>query len=344
MKIPFIKRLDSSGVAHHALIALIVVVSIASFGAWRVWQSSAATVSDSSLIRVTNEKGCELAGRKWVNNDCTKECRTNAAPYKTVVGSDGENKGFCAKAVAETMGKEECVNTLHRYYVYERGCAVRVDGDNTNNAKQCLPGYPNYVAEGGKDRCVAATVVQETTTTDKYDAAKCAALGRTYDSAKAVCNRVCKADSGSLLLGATSKQYFCNKAVQTDMGNARCTELHRVWLTDGCARRADQADTNNAPQCAPGYPYYNANFKAAGSTTTTDVCEASATAAAASEAAGTPGAKSPAPATTTPGSATVRAVGTRPTRRDGGRATPVRRCHAADAHSDGARRSRARPR
>lgn len=305
MKLPSIKKLDNRGVAHHALIALIVVVSIASFGAWRVWSSSAATVSDSYLIRVTNEKGCELAGRKWdvALNDCTNTCRTNAGVYKTVIGSDGKPKGFCSLAVAETMSAEECTLTLHRYYVYERGCAKRVDGDNTNNAKQCLPGYPNYIAEAGKDKCVVATIAPPTTTTDAISAEQCAILGRTFDSSKNVCNRTCIADSGTLLLGATSKQYFCNKAVQTDMSQARCNELHRKWLTDGCARRTDQADTNNAVQCVTGYPYYNANFTAAGSSTATDVCESSKAAAISSESKGTPGAAStaPAPANSTSG-------------------------------------------
>ena len=39
------KKLNSAGLAHHFLIAVIVVVGFASFGAWRVFSSSAATVS-----------------------------------------------------------------------------------------------------------------------------------------------------------------------------------------------------------------------------------------------------------------------------------------------------------
>lgn len=45
MKLPGIKTLNSKGIAHHLLVALIVVVGFASFGAWRVFSSSAATVS-----------------------------------------------------------------------------------------------------------------------------------------------------------------------------------------------------------------------------------------------------------------------------------------------------------
>lgn len=39
------RKLNASGVGHHALIAILVISTIAGFGAWRVWQSSAATIS-----------------------------------------------------------------------------------------------------------------------------------------------------------------------------------------------------------------------------------------------------------------------------------------------------------
>lgn len=303
MKLPFIKRLNSSGVAHHALIAFFVVFAVAGVGAYRVWQSSAATLNSAYILTVNNEVGCKMSGRKWdaANNNCMTVCRPNADPYKTVIGADGNQKGFCAKAVAETISKEDCILTLHRYFLVDRGCATRVDGDNTNNAQQCLPGYPNYVAESGRDKCVAATIVTATPTTDPYDTTKCTILGRAYDTTNSACKRVCNTGAGSLLLGATSKQYFCDLAVQTNMSSTRCAELHRKWLTDGCARRPDQVDTNNAPQCESGYPYYNANFKAAGSTTPTDVCESSKTAAIASEAAGVPNSSTATTTTTTTG-------------------------------------------
>lgn len=39
------KKLNSAGITHNLLIALVVVVGFAGFGAWRVFSSSAATVS-----------------------------------------------------------------------------------------------------------------------------------------------------------------------------------------------------------------------------------------------------------------------------------------------------------
>jgi hypothetical protein len=45
MKILPLKKLNNLGVAHHLLIAAVFVVGFAGFGAWRVFSSSAATVS-----------------------------------------------------------------------------------------------------------------------------------------------------------------------------------------------------------------------------------------------------------------------------------------------------------
>ena len=47
-----IKKLNSSGVAHHFVIALIAIVAIASFGAYRVFYSKAATSTTGVPVRV----------------------------------------------------------------------------------------------------------------------------------------------------------------------------------------------------------------------------------------------------------------------------------------------------
>lgn len=306
-----LKKLNSVGFTHHALIALFVMFSVAGIGAYRVWQSSAATVNSENLVKVVTENGCWLAGRTYdtTKKDCANTCRNAAAgTFKTKVGSDGTTRGFCTNAVAETMTAEDCTVTLHRYYVTEIGCARRVDQDNTNNARQCLPGYPNYVADGAKDKCVAATIAPAPTTSssaptaDTIDKTTCLNLGRTANSSAVNCNRACATDTGTLLIGPSSKQYYCDKAVAV-ITETRCVELHRAWLTDGCARRADQKDTNNASQCLSGYPYYNANYNN-GSTSTqtsTDICEKSQAEATANETNGTPGGK---PASTTGDTAT----------------------------------------
>lgn len=287
-----LKKLNSRGVAHHALIALLVVVTVAGIGAYRVWQSSAATVNSEHIVKVATEDGCWLAGRKYdaAKADCTNTCRSAAAGnFKTKVGSDGTTRGFCTEAVAESMSAEDCTITLHRFYIKEIGCARRVDQDNTNSARQCLPGYPNYVAENARDKCIAAKIAptpapDTAPKTDTISKEQCKLLGRTFDTTKNACNRVCNADSGTLLIGASST-YYCNKAVATVISAERCSTLHRQWLTIGCARRVDQKDTNNAPECVAGFPYYNSNSEAS-ATGGLDVCEADKATAAANEAAG----------------------------------------------------------
>lgn len=287
-----LKKLNSAGVGHHAIIALFVVLTVAGLGAYRVWQSSAATVNSEHVVKVATEEGCWLAGRKYdtAKKDCTTTCRSAAAgKFKTKVGSDGTTRGFCTEAVAETMSAEDCTITLHRYFIKEVGCARRVDQDNTNSARQCLPNYPNYIAENARDKCVAATIAppptgDATVKTDAIAKAECKLLGRTFDTTKNACKRDCTADSGTLLIGDFNT-YYCNKAVATVISSDRCKSLHRQWAIIGCARRVDQKDTNNAPECVAGFPYYNSNSEAS-ATGGLDVCEPDANTAAQNEASG----------------------------------------------------------
>ncbi len=51
MKTQILKKLNNTGVAHHLLIALIVVVGFAGFGAWRVFSSQAATLPSTTQCK-----------------------------------------------------------------------------------------------------------------------------------------------------------------------------------------------------------------------------------------------------------------------------------------------------
>lgn len=309
------KKLNASGIGHHALVAIIVISTIAGLGAWRVWSSSAATLNSSYQRYVANQPGCELSGRVWnsTKSECLAKCRAGTGVYRTIKGSDGATRGFCTEAVAESMNTvaeaKRCIETLKRFYIREIGCARRPAQDNANNAKQCIgyntsQPYKNYVAEGGVDRCVAPTLAQTGSNTgataaevatDPIDRATCLAMGRSYNTTKNACNRDCRADTGLLIVHSNGSRY-CGKAVTTNTGQALCGQLHRRWTPAGCARRADQIDNpSDTISCLPGFPFYNANSKA--STTGMDVCEQNATVAASNEKAGILGAQAPKPAT-----------------------------------------------
>jgi hypothetical protein len=45
VKRSFAKKLNSDGIAHHVILAVVVVAAFAGFAAWRVFSSSAATIS-----------------------------------------------------------------------------------------------------------------------------------------------------------------------------------------------------------------------------------------------------------------------------------------------------------
>lgn len=308
-----LKKLNSMGVGHHALIAILVITTIAGFGAYRVWSSSAATLTGDLAkyqIRVASTDGCWLAGRVYdaAKQQCTTTCRPNAGVYKTIQGKDGASRGYCSLAVATSMDTLEeakyCVQTLHRMYLLEVGCARRVDQENANGARQCIgfwdtaSPYKNYVAEGTTDRCVAPTIAQTgdntgaataTTATNKLDSATCNAMGRKVKDATN-CYQDCRADTGTLLVHANGSKY-CSKSVATTITEVRCAELHRRWTPSGCARRPDQTgpDGNYAIACITGYPWYNVN--SAVTTSGLDVCEKDAATAAANEKAGIIGTK-----------------------------------------------------
>ena len=62
MKIPMLKRLNSAGIAHHLLIAVIAVVVAASLGAWKVFYSSAATPPTASKCKDASYAEAHMPG------------------------------------------------------------------------------------------------------------------------------------------------------------------------------------------------------------------------------------------------------------------------------------------
>ena len=77
------------------------------------------------------------------------------------------------------------------------------------------------------------------------DQAGCSLRGRTWSNGS--CTRVCMKGTGTLVV-ATNYDY-CS-LTESRLSQSTCASLGRKWLLDGCARRADQLTTANAPQCA----------------------------------------------------------------------------------------------
>lgn len=179
-----INKLDSKGVVHHFLIALLAITLVASFGAYKVFFSSASTttafsyaeVDSNALFDVTTEGGCWLAGREWkpahtakVKDKKDKKAKTKQVPAgcaKTCRYGDGKDiastaKGvkYCKKAI-DLIDPAKCVNEYHRRFVHEVGCAKRVADVSLNNSPHCSASpYNNYVREEGvSSNCVEETV------------------------------------------------------------------------------------------------------------------------------------------------------------------------------------------
>lgn len=83
------------------------------------------------------------------------------------------------------------------------------------------------------------------------DKAGCDIRGRVWNGA---CTKTCQVGTGTITWGANYD--YCSGTVSR-LSQTQCSALGRKWLLDGCARRADQRSTANAPQCAvSGATYY----------------------------------------------------------------------------------------
>lgn len=180
-----IKKLNTSGVGHHALIAVLVVTTIAGVGAWRVWSSSAA-VSNSPVLSASEQRGCILVGRKWSNNTCLDVnslksadrnnqakldtlCSANAGSFKKagsvqVEGSPNATS-FCTNFIANTASQTGCKN-LGRVWISGAGC-VQAVADQANSPRCFDAAKPNYnfrPDDGKADRCEGTAPTTSTPT------------------------------------------------------------------------------------------------------------------------------------------------------------------------------------
>lgn len=84
---------------------------------------------------------------------------------------------------------------------------------------------------------------------------QCSLLGRTFNSSTGACNKVCASGQGTYVV--TSTYDYCSGAITaaSKMSASTCASYGRKAMLSssvyvGCARRADQKTTANAPQCA----------------------------------------------------------------------------------------------
>lgn len=316
------KLLRNKPLVISSVVVLLGIVGFVGYSAWQQLQANAGGENSLTktqrryVISADSKKGCELAGRVWSaateegKNICKAECSVTGVAY--VDATEGMN-GYCQGYIVPKMDKARCIANLHRYYVATTGCSRLPDQANSNAAAQCIPGYPNYLADRDQasDKCIAQTIVgagapgsQQSDPTSKpptSDSIKaCTLLGRVWDGKGGKCTTTCVPEAGPLLIGTKTGVKYCAKAISTvPLANKTiCTERkHRVWLVEGCARRADQKDTERSAteplyQCQPGYNYYNADFnnKAEDNATLSDVCEKTKAVAQSNEQHGTPGA------------------------------------------------------
>ena len=84
---------------------------------------------------------------------------------------------------------------------------------------------------------------------NKHD---CTLMGRVWNDNKDTCKKECASGQGSYTVNP--KYDYCSKAVSTNISYSKCDSLGRAKLASkdnyiGCARRADQKTTANAPEC-----------------------------------------------------------------------------------------------
>ncbi|CAN5159754.1 hypothetical protein BH09PAT3_BH09PAT3_1530 [soil metagenome] len=140
------------------LIALLIVVAVCAMGYYGYVKSNADTFNGAYSVGVQSALGCKLSGRVYENNDCKDKCKyPGGSEFKKTDGKPA--RGYCTKYVNTEMTAQRCIVELHRYYISDVGCSRRGNQENTNESPQCIPGYPNYVADATTDRCIPQTIV-----------------------------------------------------------------------------------------------------------------------------------------------------------------------------------------
>ena len=165
-------KLNSQGVAHHFLIAIVAITFVASFGAYRVFFSKAGPApldsnttvkpKDQNPSKLNADQKCNLRGLVAENGKCLQKCG-----FKD--GNKVINKTYCEKNISKGIGESKCKNELHRRYVKEAGgCARKANQKSGYGAIQCAPGYHYYKKTNTSDECWRTKTIKSTTAGNSY--------------------------------------------------------------------------------------------------------------------------------------------------------------------------------
>ena len=262
-----LRKLNTAGVAHHLLIAVVAVSVVAGFGAYKVFFSKAATGNDRGAIAyASTPEGCWLAGRTYDSTSsdprCTGTCRDKSTTY--VAAKDGR-LGYCTLAVAIDVTDKDC-GMLGRRYVNNIGCSRKIAQVNDPGATQCRFANNIYIADAKvRDYCAlkcpdgfhkAVGVCPPVATTGSNnvvsnDQAACTAAHRVWDANTKTCKATCV--TGYVLSGTTC----VTPAVKAEAeAKAACTAAHKVWDTAGkkCGTTCMQGYTLSGAICTVSKP------------------------------------------------------------------------------------------
>ncbi len=265
--LPFRRLADQRGFGHVELVLIIAFVAVFAFVGVRVISASHAVT-----VAFATQTQCSQLGRTWNAtatsgvNPCNKVCASGQGSYVVAPIYD-----YCSGALTlpTVLNQTSCANR-YRAWVLGVGCARLASQKSGVNTLQCTTaGKQYYYVASPYDYCaappVATTPVSTTptpsptpspapspapaptstthTNTTVTDATNCTLRGRNWSGT--TCGTTCT--SGSLVTSGTYA--FCSTSVSTSISASGCAALNRKWLTDGCARRADQQKLVGAPQC-----------------------------------------------------------------------------------------------
>ena len=183
----YFTKLNASGVAHHLLLALLIVGSVAGFGAYRVLYSDAATTNNWAEQRAA----CREYNAEAKKQRCLEEVDKAQAAYQQEQATIAKDKeAECAAANRNyRISDGECGGCKSGYYDKDGTCTARVKKDcaaenrrqlDDYNCGQCISGYydtdaseagvtckqiesqnPNAIdpAEASRKECLAANRV-----------------------------------------------------------------------------------------------------------------------------------------------------------------------------------------